>query len=901
MNGLTWLQLSESDDFLTRNLVDNLFFWIETRKIQKGYQTQLKIDRQIILKLLKRYIIDAEKPNLEKCLNHFMNQPSTRTYLSRYRGDEQTIQEFKKHTRKYFEMYFPECGFELMTTDRYEVKSGVLETSVVAKKEYNAGDEVKYLTGTFAELKPEEEDFLDKSDFSVMNLTSRVNPCLMLGPSRFVNHDCDANARFASSRNGLKIFATKNILVGQEITVTYAKSYFGKDNKDCLCATCERLQKGYYDPNKYVIPDDAELIDISSSEESSEKEDDIEIIVVDTDSETEEKNTNEGTPADGEALSTVSPVPIDPQEFAKTTSNKDGKKLPSIVSCISLATDEPFVEPDSEEFGGRRLRPRQQIMMSGKHVTRNDILKLYPRDQSVDSLLIQIPNLNREVLRQRQINRTLHKLLMTQLYKTDDKVHIYDCRHCGIYFKLLPDSPHQYQEYCQRCARHQLVYGLAWPETKKKAHSGYLVLDEGNERPPLANVEHLTPRELRPKRKKARHGGIATAQGSAYPPTTSGRRVIHRRNKLRTPAQHSDSFSESSSESSDGDSETPEVLPLGSAHAGKGGIKRVATMKTMRVREEFNESADDGEVRKKDRILHMEDRKELSELKVRNVLPISRATMISKMPGVKKELPNEPNDNDNHHRHHHHHQHHHHHMNGRHTNGRTNGNSHHGIHRVQDIRRNRFEKNKPEDRSRDSTPTKEEMLASHPKINPSELAKFANDRRASVNGLINIQRQAQKARDKSSGIERISEQKFIGTKADKNHDEEREDNKRPTIPSDVEIVEITSELDDDITPVKPFKPRNEGRKRPEETSSSKEASSPVKKAKYGGGGLHKVSLPSGVKPETIARPKLKLNGFASKATKKEQTNQTVFLEISDSGSSHEVMGSDFRPQFYTKA
>ncbi len=63
---------------------------------------------------------------------------------------------------------------------------------------------------------------------------------LFMGPARFANHDCDANARLVTrSQVGIEIFACRDIEAGDEITVTYGENYFGEDNCECLCKTCE--------------------------------------------------------------------------------------------------------------------------------------------------------------------------------------------------------------------------------------------------------------------------------------------------------------------------------------------------------------------------------------------------------------------------------------------------------------------------------------------------------------------------------------------------------------------------------------------------------------------------------------------------------------------------------------
>jgi hypothetical protein len=62
----------------------------------------------------------------------------------------------------------------------------------------------------------------------------------LFGPVRFANHDCKANARLVTTGStGMKIVATRDIEIGEEITVTYDDDYFGEGNCECLCRTCE--------------------------------------------------------------------------------------------------------------------------------------------------------------------------------------------------------------------------------------------------------------------------------------------------------------------------------------------------------------------------------------------------------------------------------------------------------------------------------------------------------------------------------------------------------------------------------------------------------------------------------------------------------------------------------------
>ena len=91
-------------------------------------------------------------------------------------------------------------------------------------------------------LTTEEEEDLDRRghDFSVVMTTRDKATSYLFGPASLSNHDCEANSKLTSTgRIGMKVIAIRDIGVGDEITVFYGEGYFGKDNRECLCKTCE--------------------------------------------------------------------------------------------------------------------------------------------------------------------------------------------------------------------------------------------------------------------------------------------------------------------------------------------------------------------------------------------------------------------------------------------------------------------------------------------------------------------------------------------------------------------------------------------------------------------------------------------------------------------------------------
>ena len=82
MSGLQWRELSRADDFLPLNLIDNTDYWIKTRKVSK-VDSAHQIRKNTIYRILKRCIIEPEKPDIKKALSNLMLQPQTESFLKR--------------------------------------------------------------------------------------------------------------------------------------------------------------------------------------------------------------------------------------------------------------------------------------------------------------------------------------------------------------------------------------------------------------------------------------------------------------------------------------------------------------------------------------------------------------------------------------------------------------------------------------------------------------------------------------------------------------------------------------------------------------------------------------------------------------------------------------------------
>jgi histone-lysine N-methyltransferase SUV420H len=171
-----------------------------------------------------------------------------RRFIDRLKSKREK-EDFKKHLRKYVNIWSSDCPFEVSTTNRYTITTQ--EAAVFARREIDKGETIKYLCGNLVAMTPAEEKDLDltRRDFSIVMSSRKKTPSLFLGPARFSNHDCNANARLVTTgSDGMQVVALRKIARNEEITVTYGEDYFGIDNCECLCHTCELAIRNGWEP-----------------------------------------------------------------------------------------------------------------------------------------------------------------------------------------------------------------------------------------------------------------------------------------------------------------------------------------------------------------------------------------------------------------------------------------------------------------------------------------------------------------------------------------------------------------------------------------------------------------------------------------------------------------------------
>ncbi|KAJ9605454.1 histone lysine methyltransferase Set9 [Cladophialophora chaetospira] len=238
---LSLAELAAHDDVCSDVMVDNTYYKSKIRK-NRGKHNPIRgiRDEEIPKILLNKVIVEKDLKAAERAL---LALPGLKRYKKSLRT--KTEQEhFVDHLRKYIAMYQTDCAWEVSTTNRYTITT--YEAAVTARRRIRQGDTIRYLTGTLVPLTTEESADLDNThrNFSIVVSGRKKNSSIFLGPARFANHDCEANGRLVPrGENGMEVVAMKNIEVGDELTVSYGDDYFGPGNIDCLCHTCEQLER----------------------------------------------------------------------------------------------------------------------------------------------------------------------------------------------------------------------------------------------------------------------------------------------------------------------------------------------------------------------------------------------------------------------------------------------------------------------------------------------------------------------------------------------------------------------------------------------------------------------------------------------------------------------------------
>lgn len=475
---LNYTQLAYFDDLLVECFIDRLYYWSKTRKVRDVHRHIRGVPKERIVEILKDRMVNpyaaGKKPDISGALDQFMNIPSIHSFLLRY-PSQAVKQEFQRHARRYLTTYSPECGFSIDVTDRYKIRSKVDESCVISRRNFKEGEEIKGLNGLLVHLAEDEEKELMEGrirDFSIITSSRSGGICIMLGPARFVNHDCDANTKFVTLGGGsgmrLSLHAKKPIFCGEQITVAYAENYFGKNNCECLCATCEKLGRNGFDPS-------ANLSHFSDPESLETTKLDLSLdLIGDSVSDGSERSTPlfSDPSSDQESSSTSLEPEIEPSESQDVVRSRRLRNRKSNLEDLSVA------------------HMFKALYASGSHKT---------DDQSE--------------LRIKEQRKEATQLYFKRPFDHDGSERLTDCENCGVpvihdYYDEEKLSLRSMERLlCPRCHRHAIIYNAFWPSTVSE--------DE-----PLALYELISKRIEDEHRKMEEHLSVEHDDG----PTVSRKR-----------------------------------------------------------------------------------------------------------------------------------------------------------------------------------------------------------------------------------------------------------------------------------------------------------------------------------------------------------------------------------------
>ncbi|KAH0151891.1 hypothetical protein KCU86_g21593, partial [Aureobasidium melanogenum] len=213
--GLTLARLVDYDDRITDALIDRVYYWTTIRKLCTNRPLGSRgIREDDVARILQTHVILNK--DAASAAQHLLQLPALARYLNALPSKEEK-KHFQDHFRKYVNIYLPDCPFEVTTTNRYTITTH--EAATVARKHIRRNETIKYLTGVQVAMSEAEEKILGVNDFSVVMSSRKKRPSLFLGPARFANHDCNANAKLVTmGHNGMTIVSVRDIDIGEEIT-----------------------------------------------------------------------------------------------------------------------------------------------------------------------------------------------------------------------------------------------------------------------------------------------------------------------------------------------------------------------------------------------------------------------------------------------------------------------------------------------------------------------------------------------------------------------------------------------------------------------------------------------------------------------------------------------------------
>lgn len=239
---MTPTELCYFDDFATTLVVDSVLNFT-THKMSKKrrylYQDEYRTARTV----MKTF---REQRDWTNAIYGLLTLRSVSHFLSKLPPNK--LFEFRDHIVRFLNMFILDSGYTIQECKRYS-QEGHQGAKLVSTGVWSRGDKIERLSGVVCLLSSEDEDSIlaqEGSDFSVMYSTRKRCSTLWLGPGAYINHDCRPTCEFVSHGSTAHIRVLRDMVPGDEITCFYGSEFFGPNNIDCECCTCEKNMNGAF-------------------------------------------------------------------------------------------------------------------------------------------------------------------------------------------------------------------------------------------------------------------------------------------------------------------------------------------------------------------------------------------------------------------------------------------------------------------------------------------------------------------------------------------------------------------------------------------------------------------------------------------------------------------------------
>lgn len=236
--------LCDIDDLATSLVVD-VFLGFNTHKMDINFKEKYECKKDL------KPVIDNFIKN--QCMKTAFRAYWNRKYIPNRLFKESYKKLVKDHIERYIGIFYCDSGFIIEPCHRYSLENKI-GAKVTATSFWYKNETIKRLVGCVAELTEKEEDeilHIGKNDFSVMFSCRKKCAQLWLGPAAYINHDCHANCMFVSNDKGTAwVKVLRDIKPGEEIVCFYSANFFGENNSNCECCSCEKFCKGAFKTNE---------------------------------------------------------------------------------------------------------------------------------------------------------------------------------------------------------------------------------------------------------------------------------------------------------------------------------------------------------------------------------------------------------------------------------------------------------------------------------------------------------------------------------------------------------------------------------------------------------------------------------------------------------------------------